>query len=377
MRVIGRTSSFSFKGKAADIGEIGRKLNVETVLDGSIQVSGDKLRVTASLTNVGDGYLLWSDNYDQKIDDILDIQDDIARKIVNVLEIKLLGKEQTQLVKHYTENREAYNLYLKGRYYWNKRQKDDVLKSIEYFEEAVNKDPAYALGYSGMGLAFVVLGTLEYFPSKEVFPKARENALKALAIDKDLDEAHVVLGAVLNWYERDFPGSDKEFKRAIEINPGNADAHHWYAFLLINLGRNEAAIEELLTARELDPLSPQKNADVGWGLFCTRDYVRAVVELKKSLEMFPEHAYNYRRIARVYFQLGKYGEAFESIQHIAGRPEAAPLLAYAYALSGRKDKAQEILDNISKDLGQQFFSPTTNSRSLCGLGRQRTGPFLA
>jgi eukaryotic-like serine/threonine-protein kinase len=375
LRVTGRTSSFSFKGKAADIGEIGRKLNAETVLDGSIQVSGDRLRVTASLTNVGDGYLLWSDNYNQKIDDILNIQDDIARKIVNVLKIKLLGKEQTQLVKHYTENREAYNLYLKGRYYWNKRQKDDVLKSIEYFEKAVNKDPAYALGYSGMGLAFVVLGTLEYSPSKEVFPKAKENALKALAIDQDLDEAHVVLGAVLNWYERDFSGSDKEFKRAIELNPGNADAHHWYAFLLINMGRNEAAIEEILTARELDPLSPQKNADVGWALFSTRDYIRAVVELKKSLEMFPDHAYNYRRIARVYLQLGKYGEAFESIQHIAGRPEVAPLLAYAYALSGKKDKAQEILDSILKDLGQQFFSPTTIAEVYVALGDKKQAFF--
>jgi tetratricopeptide (TPR) repeat protein len=294
---------------------------------------------------------------------------------VKVLEIKLLGKEQTQFVKHYTENREVYNLYLKGRYYWNKRGKDNVLKSIEYFEEAVNKDPSYALGYSGMGMAFVVLGTLEYFPSKEVFPKAKENASKALEIDQDLDEAHVVLGAVLNWYERNFSGSDREFKRAIELNPGNADAHHWYAFLLINLGRNEAAIEEILTARELDPLSPQKNADVGWALYWTRDYIRAVVELKKSLEMFPEHAYNYRRIARVYLQLGKYGEAFESILHIVEQSEVDPLLAYAYALSGKKDRAQAILDNIVKDLGRQYFSPTAIAEIYVALGDKKQALF--
>jgi len=371
LRVTGRTSSFSFKGKATDIGEIGRKLNVKTVLDGTVQVSGDRLRVTASLTNVDDGYLFWSDNYDQKIDEILNIQDDIGQKIVNVLEIKLLGKEQTQLVKHYTENREVYNLYLKGRYYWNKREKDNILKSIEYFEEAVNKDPLYALGYSGMGMAFVVLGTLGYFPSKEVFPKAKENALKALDIDQDLDEAHVVLGAVLHWYERDFSGSEKEFKRAIELKPGNADAHHWYAFLLIDLGRNEEAIKEILSARELDPLAPQKNADVGWLLFHARDYVRAVIELKKSIEMFPEHAYNYRRIARVYLQLGKYGEAFESILHIAKQSEADPLLAYAYALSGKKDKAQEILGNILKDLGRQFFSPVVIAEVYVALGDKK------
>ena len=375
LHVPGRTSTFSFKGKDMDIREIGQKLNVETVLEGSVQVSGDRLRVTARLTDVDDGYQLWSDNYNQKIDDIFAIQDDIAQKIMAVLKIRLLGEKQTPLVKHYTENREAYNLYLKGRYYWNKREKDDVLKSIEYFEEAVNKDPSYALGYSGMGMAFVVLGTLEYFPSKKVFPKAKENALKALEIDQDLDEAHVVLGAVLHWYERDFSGSEKEFKRAIELNPGNADAHHWYAFLLIDSGRKEEAIKEILLARELDPLAPQKNADVGWLFYFARDYARAVEELKKSIEMFPEHAYNYRRIARVYLQMGKYKDAIESILHIAKQPELSPLLACAYALSGKKDKAQEILGNILNNLSQGFFSAFQIAEVYMAIGDKKQAFF--
>ena len=371
LHVPGRTSTFSFKGKDLDVREIGQKLNVGTVLEGSVQVSGDRLRVTARLTNVDDGYQLWSDNYNQKIDDIFAIQDDIAQKIMNVLKIRLFGEKQTQLVKHYTENREVYSLYLKGRYFWNKREKDDLLKSIEYFQEAVNKDLSYALGYSGMGMAFIALGANDLLPPRDVFPKAKEAAVKALEIDQNLDEAHVVLGAVLNWYERDFPGSEREFRRAIDLNPGNGDAHHWHAWLLIYLGRNEEAIKEMLLARDLDPLAPRKNADVGEIFTFARDYRRAIEELKKAAEMFPEHAANYSYIARAYLQIGKYKEAIESILYIDKDPKLNPMLAYAYALSGKKDKAQEILDNILRNLGQQYFSPVAIARVYVGIGDKK------
>lgn len=182
----------------------------------------------------------------------------------------MLGEKQTRLVKRYTGNLEVYNLYLKGRHYWNKREKDDLLQSIEFFQEGVNKDPSYALGYSGMGMAYVALGANNHLPAAEVLPKAKEAALKALEIDQGLDEAHVILGAVLNWYEHNFAASEKELMRAIELNPSNADAHHWYAWLLINLSRNEEAINEMLLARDLDPLAPRKNADVGQVLLCAR-----------------------------------------------------------------------------------------------------------
>ena len=371
LHVPGRTSTFSFKGKDLDVREIGQKLNVETVLEGSVQVSGDRLRVTARLTSVHDGYQLWSDNYNQKIDDIFAIQDDIAQKIMTVLKIKLLGEKQTQLVKHYTENRDVYNLYLKGRYYWNKREKDDNLKSIEYFQEAVNKDPSYALGYSSLGKAYVTLGSNSFFPPKEVFPKAKEAALKALEIDPNLDEAHIVLGAVLNWYERDFSGSEREYRRAIVLNPSNADTHHWYAFLLIDLGRNEEAIKEILLARELDPLAPRKNADLGEIFFRARDYPRAVEELKKSIELFPEHSGNYLRIAHVYLQMGKYKDAIEAILPFARQQDFVATLAYAYALSGEKKKAQEILGNIIRDRDQQYFSCIEIAEVYVALGDKK------
>ena len=377
LHVPGRTSTFSFKGKDLDVREIGQKLNVETVLEGSVQVSGDRLRVTARLTNVADGYQLWSDNYNQKTDDIFTIQDDIAQKIMSVLKIKLLGEKEkpTQLVKHYTENREVYNLYLKGRYLWNKRNKDDLIKSIEYFQEAVNKDPSFALGYSGLGMAYVALGASELGPSKEAFPKGKEAAVKALEVDPNLDEAHVILGAVLNWYERDFPGADREFKKAIDLNPGNGNAHHWYAWLLMNSGRSEEAIKVMLLARDLDPLAPRINADVGWIIYYARDYPRAVEELKKSIEMFPEHAGNYFRIARVYLQMAKYKDAIESIIRFAEQPNFVPTLAYAYAISGKKEKAQEILDDILKNLEHQYFSLVQIAEVYVALGDKKQAFF--
>jgi serine/threonine-protein kinase len=377
LHVPGRTSAFSFKGKDLDTREIGQKLNVDTVLEGSVQVSGDRLRVTARLTSVNDGYQIWSDNYNQKIDDIFAIQDDIAQKIMTALKIKLLGEKekQTQLVKHYTENREVYSLYLKGRYFWNKREKDDLIKSIEYFQEAVNKDPSYALGYSGLGLAYVTLGSNGFFPSKEVFPKAKAAALKALEIDQDLDEAHVALGAVLHWYEFDFVGSEKEFRRAIDLNPGNGDAHHWYSWLLMNSGRSEEAIKEALLARDLDPFAPRKNADAAFMFYYTRDYPRAVEELKKSIEMFPEHQGNYWRIARVYLQIGKYKEAIESIVRFAKQQDFVPSLAYAYALSGEKEKAQEILDKVLRNLGQQYFPAVQVAEVYVAMGDKKQAFF--
>jgi TolB-like protein len=328
LKVIAKTSAFSFKGKEIDIRDIGKKLNVATVLEGAVRKAGNKLRITAQLINVANGFHLWSDSYDKELIDVFAIQDEIALTIADKMKLTLLGEEKAKLTTRPTENLQAYNLYLKGRYFWNKRGKDDNLKSIEYFNEAINKDPSYALGYSGMGMAYVTLGSNDFFPSKEVFPKAKAAALKALKIDPNLDEAHVVLGAVLNWYERDFSGSENEFRRVIELNPGNGDAHHWYAWLLLNLGRNKQAIKEMLLARDLDPLAPRKNADVGSIFYYARDYPRAVEELKKSIELFPEHTGNYIRIARVYCQTGKYNEAIELCQATGIWPHTCLCLCY-------------------------------------------------
>ncbi len=368
LKVAARTSAFFFKGKEQDIREIGKKLGVTTVLEGSIQKVESRLRARVQLINIADGFHLWSEEYDRELKDIFAIQDDIAQKIMDVLKIRLLGEMRTRLVKHYTENREVYSLYLKGRYFWNKREKDDNLRSIEYFQGAIDRDPSYALGYSGMSLAYVTLGSNDHVRPKEVFPKAKVAALKALAIDQELDEAHVALGGELMWYERDFSRAEKEFTRAIDLNPNNGDAHHWYAWLLMNIGRSEEAIKEALLARDLDPFAPRINADTAFMFYYTRDYPRAVEELERSIEMFPEHLGNYFRIARVYLKMAKYKDAIESIIRFAEQPNFAPTLAYAYALSGEKDKAQEILNKILENLGQQWYSHVQIAEVYTALG---------
>jgi TolB-like protein/Tfp pilus assembly protein PilF len=371
LKVPARTSVFFFKGKEQDIREIGKKLGVATVLEGSIQKVETKLRARVDLINIADGFHLWSETYDRDLNDVFIIQDDIAQKIVDVLKIRLFGKEQAQLVKHHTEDREVYNLYLKGRYFCNKRGKNDLLKAIAYFQEAVRQDPSYALGYSGLGMAYVALGANQHLPSSEAFPRAKEAVLKALEISQELDDAHVTLAGELFYFERDYSGSEREFKRAFELNPSNAEGHRFYAWLLMCTGRSEEAIKEMLLARDLDPLAPRNNADAGWIFYYARDYSRAVEELKRSIEIFPEHEGNYFRISRVYLQLGKYKEAIESIIHFSEQPYFMPTLAYAYALSGENDKGREMLNNILRNLDRQFFSPLEIAEVFVAMGDKK------
>ena len=257
------TSAFFFKGKTQDIREIGQKLDVDNVLEGSVQVAGDNLRVTARISNVHDGRQVWSEIYNRKMADMFSIQDDIAKAIVTALKIKLLGEKGGPLIKNYTENLDAYRLYLQGRNFWNKRGEADLIKSIEYFEKAIEIDPNYAIAYAGLGDAYFILGNNGFWPAEKAFPKAKAAALKALEIDDKLAEAHTSLASIMWNYDWDFVGAEKEFKLAIELNPGYATAHHFYGYFMSILGRHEEAIREINIARNLDPLSPRISANVG------------------------------------------------------------------------------------------------------------------
>ncbi len=258
-----RTSAFFFKGKTQDIREIGQKLGVDNVLEGSIQVSGDNLRVTARISKVQDGRQVWSEIYNRKMADMFAIQDDIAKAIVSELKIKLLGEKGAPIVKNYTENLEAYRLYQLGRNFWNKRSREGLTKSIEYFKNAIEVDPNYALAYAGLGDAYYILGNNGFLPAEKAFPQAKAAALKALEIDDKLAEAHASLATIISDFDWDFVGAEKEFKLAIELNPGYATAHQYYAYHLSNLGRREEAMREIKIARNLDPLSPRISANVG------------------------------------------------------------------------------------------------------------------
>jgi serine/threonine protein kinase/tetratricopeptide (TPR) repeat protein len=370
LRVPARTSSFFFKGKEQDIQEIGQKLRVENVLEGSVQVAGDTLRVNAQLISVKDGYHLWSDKFDRRLEDVFAIQDEIAREVVKALKVSLLGEEETQLAKKYTENLEAYNLYLQGRYFWNKRGRENLDRSIEYFEKSLEKDPNYALAYAGLADSYSILGNNSIIPPGEAYPKAREFALKALKMDNRLAEAHDILASIKADYDWDWAGSEEEYKIALELNPGYGYAHQDYAFLLSDLGRHEEAIKEIKTARDLDPLAPRIAANVGNILYLARKYDQALEELRNAIELFPEHGANYNYAAGVYTALGRYEEALASLQgyeEIRG-VEPITLSAYVYAKWGKRREAYEFLKKIIKESEKAYISPTDIAPIYGALG---------
>jgi len=372
LRVPGRTSAFSFKGREVDVREIGQKLNVKTVLEGSVQVIGERLRIGAQLISVDDGFQLWSEKYDRKMGDIFDVQDDIARAIVDTLKIEILGERDASLVKAGTANLEAHNLYLQGRYFWNKRGKKDLQKSIEYFEKALDIDPSYALAYAGLADAYIILGNNSYLPSDEAFPKAKGFTLEALEIDNGLAEAYSSLASIKRDYEWDFEGAEREYKRAIEISPGDANAHHQYAFLLSLLGRHEDAIKEVKLACDLDPLASRIRANVGYILYLARKYEEALEELKKALEFDPNHCAIYAYLATVYREVSKYEDALESnVKSIECGPEDPifPLSrAMIYARSGRTEDARKILNGLKVLSKKEYVSPALLASAYAALG---------
>jgi serine/threonine-protein kinase len=351
LRVPARTSSFFFKGKELDIQEIGQKLKVENLLEGSVQVVGDTLRVNAQLISVENGYHLWSDKFDRRLEDVFLIQDEIALEIVRALEVSLLGGEEAQLTKKYTENLEAHNLYLQGRYFWNKRGTENLYKSIEYYEKALEKDPNYILAYAGLADSYQHLRD---------YPKASEFTLKTLEMDNGLAEAHATLGTIKRNHDWDWTGSEEEYKLAMQLNPGYGYAHQGYAFLLSNKGRHEEAIQEIKTARDLDPLAPRITANVVVILYLARKYDQALEELRKAIELYPEHVGNYYRAAEVYAALGRYEEAVASLQRyreITGE-EFMTLSAYVYAKWGKRKEAEKLLKKIREQSEKTYISPT-------------------
>jgi len=355
-----RTSSFSFKGKTQDIREIGQKLGVENVLEGSVQVAGNNLRVTARISNVQDGRQVWSEIYNRKMVDVFSIQDDIAKAIVAALKIKLLGEKGAPLVKNYTENLEAYRLYLQGRNYWNKRSERDLIKSIECFEKAIEIDPNYALAYAGLADGYYILGDNGYWPTEKACPKAKEAALKALEIDDKLAEGHTSLASIMGFYDWNFAGAEKEFKLALELNPSYPVAHQWYAELLSSLGRHEEAIREMKIARNLDPLSPRISANVGLLLYEARRYDQALEELNKALEVDPRHPITHIYLGWAYEAIGKYEDAIKSylqdIELSRGSKDGEVGISGCYALMGKREEAQKMLNDLLKYSRENYVS---------------------
>ncbi|UCD57201.1 MAG: protein kinase, partial [Candidatus Hydrogenedentota bacterium] len=351
LRVIARTSAFSFKDEKVDVHEIGKRLNVQTVLEGSVRKAGNRLRITAQLVDTSGGHHLWSERYDRNLGDVFAIQDEITVAIVDKLRPKLLKGEKARLARRQTVDLEAYSLYLKGRFFWNKRTEEGLRKAIEYFEKGIEIDPEYALLYAGLADTYSNLPFYSASLSTEVFPLAKQAALKALQLDDALAEAHASLAFIKTLYDWDWEGAEREFRRAIELNPGYATAHHWYAIYLAYQSRFDEAISEVKEAVELDPLSLTINAFVGMMFSQARQYDRAIAALEKTLELDPGFLLAHRFLGLAYLRNSRYEEALEKFEmekdvSRGWNLDWEHMIGVTYALMGRKGEAQKVLDNL-------------------------------
>ncbi len=328
----------------------GREQQTATVVDGSIQRAGDRLRVTVRLIRIADGRQLWAAQFDEKFTDILAVEDSISGQVASALALKLTGGEKQQLTKHFTEDAEAYNLYLKGRYFWNKRTAEAVNKSIDYFSEAIKRDPRYALAYVGLADAYLVLPNFSVAQPKEMLPKAREAAQTALRIDNKLPEAHATLAGISADFDWNWTEAENQFKQAIQMNSNYATAHQWYGEYLDRAGRSDDAIRELTRAKELDPLSLIINTSLGQAYYHSRRYDRAIDQLQKTLDLDPSFVSARLHLGLVFMQMKMYQQSISELQKARSASGDAPnivaLLGVAYWQSGNKSVGQSLVGNL-------------------------------
>jgi TolB-like protein/DNA-binding winged helix-turn-helix (wHTH) protein/tetratricopeptide (TPR) repeat protein len=354
LRVISRTSVMAYKGARKPLPQIARELNVDAVVEGTVLHSGDQVRITAQLIEASTDKHLWSRSYEGEFRDTLVLQNRVAREIADQIRINLTPQEQAALKNVRVVNPEAYESYLKGRYFWNKRTADGLKAAQAYFNQAIEEDQKYAQAYSGLADTYALLGDWQYavMTPKEAFPKAKAAAIKALELDSALGEAHNSLAFVLDGFDWDFDSAGKEFQRAIELNPGYATAHHWYAWHLSLLGRYDEAIAEMRKAENLDPLSLIINSDLAELLVLAHSYDESMQQSRKTIEMDPNFALAHSQLAQAYIQKHMYAEAVaelqKAVQLSGGSPTCIANLARAYAVSGNRSEAKKLLSDLKK-----------------------------
>ena len=337
LNVKARSTVFRYKGKATDAQTIGKELNVEAILNGRVVQRGDQLTLSLELINAQTENVIWTDKYERKSSDLVSLQNEIARDVSGKLKTKLSGADQQKLVKTYTTNPDAYKLYLQGRFYWNKREEKDFRKAVEFYNQAIALDQNYALAYAGLADTYALLSTFGFMPQTEGVPKAREFARQAVSLDGGLAEPHTTLGYLSLTYDYDFAGSEREFKRAIELNPNYATAHQWYGEMLTNAGRLAEAAAEYRRALEIEPLSLPINWDLGRFLYMSRRYDESMAQHKKTIELDPGFARAHRTLAEVYRVKGDYANAVEErakFFDLIGQPQNAALIRATFARGG-------------------------------------------
>lgn len=373
LRVMARGTVFRYKGRATDPQNVGHDLGVRAVLTGRIAQQGDRLIINTELLDVIDGAQIWGHRYNRKLTDIFEVQEEIAAEISEKLRLKLTGADRKRINKRYTKNFEAYQLYLKGRYYWlNTRTEDGIQRSIEYFNRAIEVDPSYALAYTGLSDSYVVLGLSYIVPSIDILPRAKAAAIEALAIDDSLAEAHASLSLIKLFIEWDWISYERENKRAIALNPNYATAYYTYAQYLMAMGRFDEAIREAKRAQELDPLALDINAIVGWSYYFARNHEEAIKQFRKVIEIEPEYFQAHRRLGMALLQLQQYEEAVAAIQKArdlaVNNVEELAYLGYAHAVSGQSKEALRIISELEVESKSRYISPYLMALIYVGLG---------
>ena len=371
LRLASRTSVFALKGKSLDVRAVGALLGTSVVLEGTVRKAGDRLRITAQLTSTDDGRLLWSQRYDRKLVDVFEIQDEIAETIVNTLRATMFADLSEHVPRRYTENIQAYGLYLKGRYAWNKRTQEGVAEAIGYFEQAIAEDPTYAPAYAGLADSYALDVDYRSIPVDEAYRRAKEYARKALELDETVPSAHASLAWSLFVYDWDWEGADREFRRAIELNPRYASAHQWYAFLLASRGDHDAALLEGHTAIELDPASVSARRGLGWLAFYARRFDLALDHLARAVEMNPMAVESYRILATTLGMQRQWGEAERMLRDALVLPGAGAYttatLGWVLARSGKRSEAEQLLRELETVARESYVSPVAFAILHVGL----------
>lgn len=372
LRIRPISSIRKYAGLEQDAVAAGREQKVDAVLDGQIQKSGQKIRVTVRLVRVADGAPIWTSQFDEKPTDIFAVQDSISERVTAALAIKLTSGEQRGLTKRHTGDLEAYQLYLKARYHLKRLTDDGFFKARDYFQQAIDRDRNYALAYAGLAEAYNMLGNFDTLAPKESFPKARDAAEAALKLDESLAEAHAALGVVKLSYDWEFRAAEREFRRALEIDPNYSDGHTMNGYYLVAMGRFDEALIAMKRAQELDPLSLEKIIGVGEVIYFQRRYDQTIAQYKSALEMEPNSGFTHWELGRTFAAQGKYDEAIAEFQKsipLSGEsPDEPAELARAYALSGRRPEALKIVEELKRLSDRKHVAPTVMASIYGALG---------
>ena len=377
--VISRTSVMHYKHSPESLSQIGQDLGVQYVIEGSVRRDSERVRITAQLIQVKDQSHLWAREYDRDLDHLLELQGEIAREVANEIEFSLSGRRPLVVVQESaatapgTKTYEAYDLYLKGRYFWNKRTTEGFRTAAAYFLQAIDRDPNYGRAYAGLADTYGLMSTWYAGPQNELMPKARAAALRALALDEGLAEAHASLALIRENYDYDWPGAEKEFRRAIQLNPQYATAHQWYAEFLSWQGRFDEAIAESEQARQLDPLSLIIAADRAWIFYFSRQYDSSLKQCRAVLELDPNFGHARDAMIPSYLQLGRYDEAIEAINRTPDRDAEPWTLAWkaaVYERAGHVEEARRALAKIEKISGSRSDRVATLLVAYSGTGQK-------